>query len=319
MFKVFVAHPIPKLGLQMLTGLQVKVNDLTGPLAKADLINHAKDADAIIAFLSDKIDKEVFAACPNLRIISNYAVGFDNVDLRAAAEHSVVVTNTPDVLTEAVAEHAITLMLAAGRRIVEADRFMRAGRYKMWEADLLLGKQFKGSVMGVLGCGRIGTRVAEIANQGFGMAIIYYDARRNHDMEKHLGAKFVDQADLIRQADVLSIHVPMTESTRQMMDATTFGRMKPDAILINTSRGPVIDEVALVEALRNRTIAAAGLDVFENEPQMAPGLAELDNVVLTPHIASATITARGDMARLAAQAVLDVSAGKTPAHVIETQ
>jgi lactate dehydrogenase-like 2-hydroxyacid dehydrogenase len=151
------------------------------------------------------------------------------------------------------------------------------------------------------------------------MEIIYYDVQRNLDMEKHLGAKFVDLEDLIKQADVLSIHVPMTESTRHMMGATTFGRMKPDAILINTSRGPVIDELALVDALHNKTIAAAGLDVFENEPQMVPGLAELDNVVVTPHIGSATFTARGDMARLAAQAVLDVAAGKTPAHVIEAR
>jgi len=316
MFKVFVTHPIPKSGLQMLAGLQVDVNDQPGPLAKTDLISHAKDAHAIISFLSDKIDKEVLASCPNLRIISNYAVGFDNVDLSAAAEHSVVVTNTPDVLTEAVAEHTIALMLAAGRRVVEADRFMRAGRYKMWEADLFLGKQFRGSVLGILGCGRIGSRVAEIANLGFGMEIIYYDARRNPEMEKHLGAEFVDQADLIGQADVLSIHVPLTESTRHLVDAAKLGRMKPDAILVNTSRGSIIDETALVEALRNKTIAAAGLDVFENEPNMAPGLAELDNVVVTPHIASATVTARDDMARLAAQAVLDVAAGRTPAHVI---
>lgn len=316
MFKVFVAHPIPKSGLQMLSGLQVDVNDQPGPLAKTDMISRAKDAHAIISFLSDKIDKEVLAACPNLKIISNYAVGVDNVDLSAAAERGVIVTNTPDVLTEAVAEHTIALMLAAGRRVVEADRFMRAGRYKMWEADLFLGKQFKGSVLGILGCGRIGTRVAEIASLGFGMEIIYYDARRNPEIEKHLGAKFVDQADLVGQADVLSIHVPLTESTRHLVDAAKFSQMKPDAILVNTSRGSIIDEAALVEALRNKTIAAAGLDVFENEPNMAPGLAELDNVVVTPHIASATVTARDDMARLAAQAVLDVAAGRTPAHVI---
>jgi len=311
-----VAHPIPKAGLQMLTGLQVDANDQAGPLAKTDLISRAKDAQAVISFLSDKIDEEVLAACPNLKIVSNYAVGFDNVDLSAAAKHGVVVTNTPDVLTEAVAEHTIALMLAASRRIVEADRFMRAGKYKMWEADLFLGKQLKGSVMGILGCGRIGARVAEIANQGFGMEIIYYDEHRNQALEEHLGAKFVEQADLIGQADVLSIHLPLTQSTRHLMDAAKFSQMKPDAILINTSRGPIIDEVAFVEALRNKTIAAAGLDVFESEPNMAPGLAELDNVVVTPHMASATITARDDMARLAAQAVLDVAAGKIPAHVV---
>lgn len=317
MFKVFVTHPIPKSGLQMLAGLQVDLNDQNGPLAKADLIGRAKDTDAIISFLSDKIDEEVLLACPKLKIVSNYAVGYDNVDLDAAAKHNVIVTNTPDVLTEAVAEHTIALMLAVGRRIVEADRFMRNGQYKMWEADLLLGKQFKGSAMGILGCGRIGARVAEIAKQGFGMEIIYNDMNRSQDLEEHLGAKFVEQADLIHQADVLSIHVPLTNSTRHLMGAAKLGGMKSDAILINTSRGSIVDEVALVEALRNKTIAGAGLDVFENEPNMTPGLAELDNVVLTPHMASATVTARDDMARLAAQAVLDVAAGKTPAHVIK--
>lgn len=300
----------------MLAGMQVSVNDQPGPLSKSDLISHAKDADAIISFLSDKIDEEVLSACPNLKIVSNYAVGYDNVDLSAAAEHKVLVTNTPDVLTDAVAEHTVALILAASRRIVEADSFMRAGKYKMWEADLFLGKQLKGSVLGILGCGRIGARVAEIAHQGFGMEVIYHDSRRSEDLENHLGAKFVEQADLISQADVLSIHVPLTESTRHLIDAAKLSQMKPDAILVNTSRGPVIDEAALVEALRNKTIAAAGLDVFENEPNMAPGLAELDNVVVTPHMASATITARGDMARLAVQAVLDVAAGKTPAHVV---
>lgn len=316
MFKVFVAHPIPKSGLQMLVGLQVDLNDQSGPLAKTDLISRAKDADAIISFLSDKIDEEVLTSCPNLKIISNYAVGFDNIDLGAAAKHSVIVTNTPDVLTEAVAEHTIALMLAAGRRIAEADRFMRAGRYKMWESDLFLGKQLKGSVMGILGCGRIGARVAEIARQGFGMEVIYHDTRRNPDLEKDLGAKFVEQAELIASADALSIHIPLNDSTRHLMDAGKLKSMKPDAILINTSRGPIVDEAALAEALRNKTIAGAGLDVFESEPNMVPGLAELDNVVITPHIGSATVTARDDMARLAAQAVLDVAAGKTPAHVI---
>lgn len=317
MFKVFVAHPIPEAGLQLLAGMQVDANDQKGPLAKADLIGRAKDADAVISFLSDKIDEEFLTACPNLKLISNYAVGFDNVDLAAAAKHNVIVTNTPDVLTEAVAEHTIALMLAAGRRIVEADRFLRAGRYKMWEADLLLGKQFKGSVLGILGCGRIGARVAEIAKLGLGMDVIYYDQNRNENLETQLGARFVEQADLIKQADVLSIHVPLLDSTRHLMDAAKLGQMKSDAILINTSRGPIVDEGALVEALRSKTIAAAGLDVFENEPNMAPGLAELDNVVVTPHIASATVTARDDMAKLAAQAVLDIAAGKVPAHVVK--
>ncbi len=317
MFKVFVAHPIPKSGLQMLAGLQVDLNDQSGPLAKTDLINRAKDADAIISFLGDKIDEEVLSACPNLKIISNYAVGFDNVDLSAAAKHGVAVTNTPDVLTEAVAEHTIALMLATGRRLVEADGFMRAGRYKMWEADLFLGKQFKGSVLGILGCGRIGARVAEIAALGFGMQIIYYDQHHNQELEEHLGAKFVEQAELIASADALSIHVPLNDSTRHLIDAGKLKSMKHDAILINTSRGPIVDELALVDALRNKTIAGAGLDVFESEPNMAPGLAELNNVVITPHIGSATITARDDMARLAVQSVLDVAAGKTPAPVIK--
>ena len=316
MFKVFIAHPIPEAGLRLLKGMSVEVNDTPGALAKADLIRRAKDAQAIVTFVSDKVDGEVLQACPNVKVVSNYAVGFDNIDLTAATEHGVMVTNTPDVLTEAVAEHTIALMMAAGRRIVEADRFMRAGKYKTWEADLLVGKQFQGAVLGILGCGRIGTRVAEIAHKGFGMHILYHDAYRNRDAEKRLRATFVGQADLIHEADVLSIHVPLQESTRRLIDAAKLHSMKPDAILVNTSRGPVVDELALVEALRSKAIAAAGLDVFENEPLMAPGLAGLDNVVVTPHIASGTVFARNEMARLAAQAVVDAASGKVPAHVV---
>lgn len=300
----------------MLSNLQVEVNSTAGALSKADLIRHATEAHALITFLSDKIDEEVLAACPNLKIISNYAVGYDNVDFDAASRHQVVVTNTPDVLTEAVAEHTIALMLAAGRRVVEADKFMRAGKYTTWQADLLLGKEFQGTTLGVIGCGRIGARVAEIAKHGFGMNVIYHDMQPNPDLEQHLGATYVEQDELFKNADVVTVNVPLTDATRHLIDTQLLSQMKPDALLLNTSRGPVIDEAALVTALRNKTIAAAGLDVYENEPQMASGLAELDNVVVTPHMASATITARESMATLAAQAVLDVAAGKTPAHVV---
>lgn len=316
MFRVFVAHPIPLAGLRMLADLHVTVNRRRGLLPKAALMRRAKSAEALITLVNDRIDDDVLAACPNLRLIANYAVGFDNIDVSAAAARGIVVTNTPDVLTEAVAEHAIALMLAAGRRVVEADAYMRAGKYEAWQADLFLGKEFMGATIGILGCGRIGARVAEIAHHGFGMKILYHDMARNAAIEKDLGATFVDFIALLRQADVVSVHVPLLPSTYHLIDNKAMHHMQPHALLINTARGPVVDEAALVEALHSRVIAGAAIDVFEHEPAVSPGLSELDNIVLTPHIASATTTARDAMASLTAQAVLDVAAGKTPRNIV---
>lgn len=315
--KVFIAHKIPQIGMDLLAGHEIVQNEKAGPLSPADFVKLAKDCDAAITFVSDKVDDFVLSECPKLKLISNYAVGFDNVDFSAAEKHGVTVTNTPDVLTEAVAEHAIALMFAVGRRVLEADRFMREGKYEMWESDLLLGMEFRGATLGVLGLGRIGSRVAEIAHAGLGMNIVYNDIEPNPDFEKNLDAKFLESEELLKTADVVSVHVPLLDSTRHLINAERLKNMKQTAILINTSRGPVVDEEALTQALKQRVIAGAGLDVFENEPHLTPGLGSLENAVVTPHIASATVKARDDMARLATQAVVDFAAGKTPQHVVE--
>lgn len=223
--------------------------------------------------------------------------------------------NTPGVLNGAVAEHAIALMFAVAKRIPEADRFTRAGKYKGWEPELLLGTELSGKTLGILGLGRIGAGVAKRA-KAMEMKVLYYDVKRNEAFEKELGASFASVEDLLAGSDVVSIHVPLLPSTRRLIDAKKLRMMRKGAILINTSRGPVIDEKALVAALKARRIGGAGLDVYENEPRLAPGLAKLQNAVLTPHTASATVETRDQMSRLAAQAIIDALAGKTPSNLV---
>jgi glyoxylate reductase len=270
-----------------------------------------KGADAVLSLLTDKVNAEFFdAAGQQLKIVANYAVGYDNIDVAEAKKRGVIATNTPDVLTESVAEHAIALMVSAARRIVESDKFMRGGKYVGWAPMLLLGNDLAGKTLGLVGLGRIGARVAEIAKNGFGMKIIYFDVKRSEALEKNLGLEYAELDAVLKQADFISVHVPLLESTRHLISADKIAMMKPSAYLINTSRGPVVDEKALVEALRNKTIKGAGLDVFEEEPKMAPGLAELDNVVLTPHTASATEETRGAMSELAAKNIIEVLEGR---------
>lgn len=318
MAKIFVARKIPKAGLDLLraAGHQVKVYPKASAIPRKDLLKGAKGAHAILSLLTDKIDAALFeAAGPQLKIVANLAVGYDNFDLAAFKKRGVLAANTPGVLNGAVAEHAVALMFAAAKRIPEADRFTRAGKYKGWEPELLLGMELAGKTLGILGLGRIGAGVATRA-RAMDMAVLYYDLRRNEAFEKETGAKFATVEGLLKGADVVSIHVPLLPSTRHLIDARKLKLMRKGAILINTSRGPVVDEKALVAALKSGRIGGAGLDVYEHEPKLAPGLAKLPNVVLTPHTASATVETRDRMAILAAQAIVDVLAGKTPANLI---
>ena len=313
MLKIFITRQIPEAGINLLKekGFEVEVSDFDGVLPREQLLEKIKGADAVLSLLTDKVNAEFFdAAGQQLKIVANYAVGYDNIDVAEAKKRGVIATNTPDVLTESVAEHAIALMVSAARRIVESDKFMRGGKYVGWAPMLLLGNDLAGKTLGLVGLGRIGARVAEIAKNGFGMKIIYFDVKRSEALEKNLGLEYAELDAVLKQADFISVHVPLLESTRHLISADKIAMMKPSAYLINTSRGPVVDEKAMVEALRNKTIKGAGLDVFEEEPKMAPGLAELDNVVLTPHTASATEETRGAMSELAAKNIIEVLEGR---------
>lgn len=321
MTRVFVTQRIPEAGVTLLqdAGYEVVVSEKDGILTPEELLSavQAQEYDAILSTLCDNITPEVLAAAPNVRIVANYAVGYDNIDLAAAKERDITVTNTPGVLTDAVAEHTFALLLALARRIPESDRFTRAGKYHGWMPTLLLGVELKGKKLGLIGCGRIGSRVAELAG-AFGMEVLYNDIKRSEDFEQSTGAVFVETPDeLLAQADFVSLHVPLLDATRHLVNAERLARMQPGAFLINTSRGPVIDEVALVKALKENAIRGAALDVFENEPDLTPGLAELENVILTPHVASATEEARDAMSTMAAQSIIDFVNGKRPEHVVE--
>lgn len=317
--KVVVTRPIPETGIEMLKKEhEVTVQPQERVLSRDELKELVKRAHAILSMVTDKIDGEVLAAAgPQLKIVANYAVGFDNIDIAAAKAANVLVTNTPDVLNEAVAEHTFALVMSVSRRVVEADQFIRKGRYHGWDPKGFLGVEFKGKTMGIIGLGRIGSRVAEIA-VAFGMQVVYHDVKQNPEFEHELNAKFLSKDDLLKTADVVSLHVPLLDSTRHLISSSELAIMKGTAVLVNTSRGPVVDEVALVEALKSKKIFGAGLDVYESEPRLTPGLAELPNVVLTPHIASATQEAREAMSKVAAENILAALAGKTPPNLIRS-
>lgn len=311
--KVFITRRIPESGINLLKekGYEVEVSDFDGVLPREQLLEKIKGRDAILSLLTDKMDGELMdVAGAQLKIIANYAVGYDNIDVPEAKKRGVVVTNTPDVLTESVAEHAIALMFALAHRIVEADQFMRDGKYTGWAPMLFLGNDLVGKTLGLVGLGRIGAAVARRLEKGFDMKIMYFDVHRNEDLEKEYGLMYADLEAVLRQSDFISIHVPLLPTTKHLIGAEQLKMMKPTAYLVNTSRGPVVDENALVEALKNKVIKGAALDVFEQEPKMAPGLAELDNVVLTPHTASATEETRNAMSELAAKNIIEVLEGR---------
>ncbi len=317
MKKVFVTRRIPESGLEMLRlkGFEVDVSEKDGVLTKEELVAalSAKSYDAVLCLLTDHIDADVFDATPSAKIFANYAVGFDNIDLPEAKKRGVTITNTPDVLTETVAEHTMALILSITSRIAEGDRFVRAGKYIGWAPLLLLGTDLKGKTLGILGAGRIGARVGHHATFGFDMRVIYYDVKRNEIFEKELNAEFrATVEEVLRDADVVSVHVPLLPSTRHLVNRERLALMKKTAYLVNSSRGPIIDEEALVSALKGGTIRGAALDVFENEPKLSPGLAELENVVITPHIASATEDTRAKMADIAAANIAEFLEGRVP-------
>lgn len=314
MAKVFITASLPGKAVELLqrAGVEVVVHQGPQRLTEAGLLQAMNEYDGLITLLSDPITAAMLTrAGAQLKIIANYAVGFDNIDIKAAHIKRVMITNTPGVVTYSVAEHTIALMLALARRIVEADQFTRAGKYHGWEPELLLGMEVRGKTLGIVGGGRIGFETARIAQLGFGMRILYNDLKPSPMFEQGITAQFVPELDrLLPEVDVLSLHVPLLPSTFHLLQAARFKLLKPTALLINTARGAVIDEQALLEALRAGLLQGAALDVFEKEPQLTPGLSELSNVILTPHVASATHETRSAMAELAAQNVLAVLQGK---------
>ncbi len=320
--KVYITRKIPEAGTNKLKakGYEIDINPDNRVLSKRELIKalKKKQYDAVLCLLTDKIDAEVFSAVPTAKIFANYATGFDNIDIKAARERNFMISNTPGVLTDTVAEHTFALMLAISHRIAEADKFVRARKFKSWEPMLLLGNNIKGKTLGIIGLGRIGSRVAHFSVKGFDMKVIYYDVSRNEQFEKEYGAQYKANIDnVLKEADFISLHVPLLENTRHFINKEKLAMMKPSAYLINTSRGAVIDEKALAEALKNKKIRGAALDVFENEPELAKGLDELDNVILTPHIASATEGTRSKMAEMAADNIIAALENQIPPNLVK--
>lgn len=318
---VYITRHIPDIGINLLraAGHTVDVSTKDGVLTPAELITalKAKPYDAVISLLTDTINKEVFDAVPTAKIFANYAVGYNNISLSDAKDAGVTITNTPGVLTDTVAEFTIALMLAVAKRIPESDAFTRKGMYEGWGPELFLGSDLKGKTLGILGAGRIGYEVARRAGLGLGMKIAYYDVNKMPQIENDFGAVFVPEVnDLLKIADVVTIHVPLLPSTEHLLNAERLALMKPSAYLINTSRGPVVDEDALVVALKNGIIRGAGIDVFEHEPKLAHGLVDLQNVIITPHIASASDETRNKMSEMAAQNAIDFLAGEVPDNVV---
>ncbi len=322
---IYITRPIPKAGIDYLTrkGYQITVNREDRTLSKRELISEISEVhyDAVLTLLTDKIDADVLEAIgPRCKIIANYAVGFDNIDIEAAVSRGIVVTNTPSVLNNAVAEHTVALMCSVSRRIVEADKFMREGMYKGWAPTMLLGIELAGKTLGIIGLGNIGSRVGHIASGGFDMQVLYHDVKPTPSFEEECNARFCSELDeILEKSDIVTLHVPLLPSTKHLIDARRLSQMKQTAILINTSRGGVIDEKALVDALSEQKIAGAGLDVFEHEPEITPGLSKLSNVVLTPHIASATTEARNAMAVCAAENIHLVLSGEEPANPVHSK
>jgi len=319
---VYVTRRFADSGIKALRakGYRVEVYSEDKIIPRKELLKNVKGCNALLSLLTDQIDDEVFAAAgKQLTVVANYAVGFDNVDLAAAKKRGIVVTNTPsEKVNEAVAEHTFALMISLARRIPEADVFAKAKKYTGWSPTAFIGTDLYGKTLGIIGAGRIGTSAARRGVKGFGMKLVYADTRQNKDIEKELKAEQLSMEKLLEISDFVSLHVPLLPSTRHLISTDEFSLMKKTAFLVNTSRGPVVDETALLRALRTKRIAGAGLDVFECEPSIDCTLTDnlelksFSNVILTPHIASATIEAREAMSMVAAENILAVLNGKAP-------
>ncbi|MGO9137455.1 MAG: 2-hydroxyacid dehydrogenase [Syntrophales bacterium] len=295
---------------------EADINIEDTPFDRRELLYRIKDKEGLLSMITDSVDEEVLDRADHLKMIAQFGVGYNNIDVKAATIRGIPVSNTPGVLTDATAELAFALILAISRRLVEGDRMTREGRFRCWAPMLFLGRQVTGKTLGVIGMGKIGKAVAQRA-KCFNMPILYHSrSRMSRSEEKELVAKYVDIKTLLSQSDFISLHVPLTDQTRHLIGSQELSLMKPTAYLINTSRGPVVDEQALLGTLRSGRIGGAGLDVYENEPALTPGLAELDNVILLPHVGSGTLETRYRMASMAVENLIAGLSGKLPPNLI---
>jgi glyoxylate reductase len=315
--RVYVTRRIQDAGLSLLPGRAgFRVWEKDVPVDRETLLKKTSSVDGLLCTLADKIDGELFSRCPGLKVVSNYAVGFDNIDVNEATRRGVLVTNTPDVLTNATADLAFTLLLSSARRVVEASEFLRSGEWKTWSPNLLLGQEVSESVIGIVGMGKIGRAVARRA-AGFSMKILFFNRSPRPDIERELGAKQVALEELLRESDFVSLHCPLNDETRGLIGERELRMMKKTSVLINSSRGPVVDQKALYRACSENWIWGAGLDVFDVEPvPLDEPLLSLKNVTTLPHLGSATVKAREGMARKAAENLLSALEGKRPADLV---
>ncbi len=320
MNKIFITGQIEENGIEILKrhGFKIDINEAGHKITKEQLKHVLANYEAVLTMVTDNVDDETLqSASSQLKIVANYGVGFDNIDVVSAKRKGIVVTNTPGVANEAVAEHTIMLMLACSKKVVVADRFVRQGHYRGWDPKAFLSCQLVGKTIGIVGLGKIGTFVGHIAFSGFKMKILYTDVVRSEDFEMLTESKFTTLETLLKQSDVVSLHAPLTPQTRHLISKEHLKMMKKTAILINTARGPIVDEEALIWALKEEVIAGAGLDVFEDEHNIPHELRALSNVILTPHSASATFETREAMSRIAAQNIIDIFEGKTPFGLVK--
>ncbi len=321
---VFVTRKIPEKGLKLMReNYDTMVWASQYPPTTEEIISNAKDCEGLVTLLSDTIDKNVLEQLPKLKVIAQYAVGYDNIDVKYASERGIIVTNTPGVLTETTADLTWALIMATTRRIVEADKYIRNGKWKVaWGPELLLGVDVYGATLGIIGVGRIGSAVAK-RSLGFGMKVLYYNRSENKytkEIEEQIGAKSVDLETLLRESDIVTIHVPLTSETSQMIGKKELAIMKEGAILVNTSRGAVIDESELYKALERGKVRAAGLDVFAVEPiDKNNSLLQLDNVVMVPHIGSASLNTRATMAKMCAVNLISALSGGRPPNIVNPE
>ncbi|KKM10815.1 glyoxylate reductase [Clostridiales bacterium PH28_bin88] len=320
MFRVYVTRKIPQEGLSLLQShADVTVWQGELPPPRDVIVDNIRDIDGLLCLLTDKIDQEVLDVARKLKVIGNYAVGFDNIDIAEATKRGIAVTNTPGVLTETTADLAFGLLMAAARNIVQGDRYVREGLWQTWEPMLLLGRDIHESTLGIIGMGRIGQAMAKRAS-GFGMRILYYDSAPIEEVDKKYGAQNVSLEQLLQESDFVTIHVPYTLATDKLISTRELNMMKKEAILINTARGPVVDEPALVDALQKGVIAGAGLDVFHTEPiSKDHPLCHVANVVVAPHIGSASFRTRAKMATIAASGVIEVLQGRKPYNIVNPE
>jgi glyoxylate reductase len=315
--KVYITRPVLPEAVDFLRkSATVEINETDTAPSRAELINRLRTVDVAVTQLTDAMDASVLSELPQLKAVTNIAVGFNNVDVDAATRLGIAVTNTPGVLTETTADFAWALLMAAARRVAEADRYVRAGKFSAWGLQLLLGYDIHGKTLGVVGFGRIGQSVARRA-LGFGMKVVFFDPMPVPEgVAAETGATAVALDELLKMSDFISLHVPLVAETEHLLNDAAFDRMKTNAIVVNTSRGPVIDEKALVRALRNQRIAGAGLDVYEREPTIEPELLTMDNIVLAPHIASASRETRLKMCMMAAESAIAVLEGQKPQNLV---